>query len=195
MDGGATPGAPAGAASVLSASQTAGAVPRRVLHAGCGRRALPDGVFPAGCIETRLDIDPECSPDIVASMTDLDGLGPFDAVYCSHALEHLSMTDAIRALRQFHAVLVRGGFVLVIVPDLEGIEPTDTVLFESDAGPICGIDLMYGLGRDIERSPYMAHRSGFIASTLKAAMETAGLQCVNTRRAEWHNLIGVGARL
>lgn len=169
------------------------AEPRRVLHAGCGRRALDREIFPDWA-ETRLDIDPECGPDMVGSMANLDliGDGEFDAVYTSHALEHLNTHDAAQALREFHRILKPGGFVLVIVPDLEGIEPTDVPVYESPAGPITGLDMIYG--HNVRSSPWMQHRCGFIKPTLERALAAAGFVRHVVTRGYGHNLIGAGAK-
>ncbi len=45
----------------------------------------------------------------------------FEAVYCSHLLEHLHADVAERCLREVHRVLMPGGVVRVVVPDLDAI--------------------------------------------------------------------------
>jgi len=165
--------------------------PQRILHVGCSTEALPDGLDGT---ETRLDIDPSVKPDIVASMTDLGEIGDFDVVYCSHSLEHLYPHEVAKALREFWRVLVRGGFAMIIVPDLEGVRATEEVVYESAAGPICGIDMIYGHRAQMEANPYMAHHCGFVADTLRAALEAAGFDKVITRRSV-HDLAGVGLKL
>lgn len=45
--------------------------------------------------------------------------GAFQACYSSHVLEHLTPAEAARLLREMHRVLVPGGVVRVVVPDLE----------------------------------------------------------------------------
>ncbi len=158
---------------------------RRFLHAGCGSYPLPF----EGCDEVRLDADPSVNPDIVGSMTELGETGPFDGVYCSHALEHLHPQDALKALREFHRVLTPGGFVTIIVPDLEGITPT----FEPLPGMlVTGHDLIYGLV-DLD-NPLMLHRTGFVAATLHGALEQSGFRDVTTKRLENYNLLGIGIK-
>lgn len=166
--------------------------PRRVLHAGCGNAPLPEWL--AGSIETRLDINPACEPDIVASLSGIGDIGPFDIVYCSHSLEHLYPHDVPRALAGFLLALSPGGYAVVLVPDLEDVRPTGDVLYVCDGGPICGLDLFYGHGAELEANPAMAHHSGFVSVTLKAAMETAGFQRVTTHRLSDYNLMAVGHR-
>jgi predicted SAM-dependent methyltransferase len=40
-------------------------------------------------------------------------------IYCSHVLEHLSLNDCKRALRESHRILAVGGLFRLVVPDLE----------------------------------------------------------------------------
>jgi ubiquinone/menaquinone biosynthesis C-methylase UbiE len=165
----------------------------RLLHAGCGGTGLPD-IFAGRYQEVRLDIDPSCNPDIVASLTDLGEIGEFDAVYTSHCVEHLYPSDVSTALAEFHRVTKPGGHVIVIVPDLEGVQATEEVLYVCDAGPITGLDMMYGCRFDAHRSEYMAHHSGFVTSTLETAMKQAGFSEVTMKRLPQHNLMAVGKK-
>lgn len=165
--------------------------PGDLLHVGCGFEPLPPHLAGYGLTETRLDIDPRCDPDIVASMTDLGEIGPFDLVYSCHSLEHLAPHDVGVALGEFRRVLKAGGMALVLVPDLEGVTPTDDVLFESPAGPISGLDLFYGFRPALQAQPYMAHRTGFVAQTLTRALTAAGFGTVTTERLPDYNLMGL----
>lgn len=145
-------------------------------------------------VPVRLDIDPRCEPDIVAGMTDLGNIGTFDVVYCCHALEHLFPHDVDTALREFLRVLAPGGIAILFVPDLEGVQPTDEVLFVSPAGPVAGLDLFYGCRARLPEQPYMAHRTGFVAQTLEAALTGAGFAKVTTQRLPCFNLMGAGVK-
>lgn len=167
--------------------------PRRILHVGCGGARLPEWV-PG--VETRLDISPDNAPDIVASMCEMPMVadGSFDGVYCSHALEHLYPHDVGKALREFRRVLGVGGTAIIIVPDLEDARPTEDVLYESPAGPVRGLDLFYGFRPAIPTMPHMAHHTGFIAATLRAALEAAGFINIWTRRCPDWNLLGIAER-
>jgi SAM-dependent methyltransferase len=162
-----------------------------VLHIGCGTVSLPEWLDGR---ETRLDIDPRCEPDILASMTDLGDIGPFDSIYCSHALEHLNPDDVKVALREFRRVLRDGGAALLFVPNLEGVSPTQEVLYESVAGPITGHDLYYGASFLVADNPYMAHKSGFIAETLKAAFLEAGFSSAESQATSNFNLFGAAVK-
>lgn len=163
-----------------------------VIHVGCGGDTLP--AWLSGFDEVRMDINPDCKPDIVASMVDMGDVGPFDAVYCSHALEHLFPHDVPVALGEFLRVLRPGGIALVFVPDLEGVAPTREPLFNSPAGPISGHDLYYGYAPYLTSNPYMAHHSGFVQDTLAEAFKGAGFSRVETKRLTDHNLMAVAVR-
>lgn len=164
--------------------------PPSVLAVGSGPDQM-EGWVSRGYKVVRLDIDPRTQPDIVGSMTALGDIGPFDAVYCSHSLEHVYPHEVPIALGEFWRVLRPGGALVILVPDLEGVPATDEVLPGSCG--LTGLHLYYGDARLIEQFPYMAHHSGFVAATLRAAMEAAGFE-VNTGRMGQFNLMGVGRK-
>lgn len=161
-----------------------------ILHVGCGGEPLPPWLGEHD--EVRLDIDPQHKPDIVASMTDMGDIGQFDVVYNSHSLEHLYPHDVPVALGEFWRVLRPGGVAILLVPDLEDVRATEDVLYVAPAGPMTGLDLIYGCRRLIPTMPFMAHHTGFTADTLRAAMEAAGFSGVRTIRGLDHNLTGAG---
>lgn len=165
---------------------------RSLLHVGCGSDSLPDWLE---CFkETRLDINEAVKPDIVASMLSLGDIGEYDAVFCQHALEHVHQHEVNTALTEFLRVLKPGGVAIVFVPDLEGVQPTNEVLLQSPAGPITGHDLFYGYGKALPENPHMAHKTGFIAETLKSAMVGAGFRGVEIKRLGNFNMMGVGSK-
>lgn len=159
-----------------------------LLHVGCGNDPLP--AWALGYEETRLDIDANCNPDVVASMTDMGEIGQFDLVFCSHALEHLYPHEVAVALGEFRRVLKPDGGAVVFVPDLEGVSATEDVLFEAPCGPITGLDLIYGYRRVLADMPHMAHHTGFTRETLTQVLADAGFAAVEVRRMEAHNLMG-----
>lgn len=162
-----------------------------VLHVGCGTHNVPEWLGP--CDETRLDADERCKPDIVASMTDMGDVGTFDIVFCSHALEHLSPGDVMKALAEFKRVLRPNGAVMVFVPDLEDIKPTFEKVYDSPMGPISGHDMYYGHTSASETNPFMRHLTGFVKATLAGALTQAGFTRVRVERQPTvFQLFGIG---
>lgn len=163
-----------------------------VLHPGCGNHPIPEWL--QGLKEVRLDIDETCNPDIVASITDMGDIGQFDMIYTCHTLEHLYDFDVEKALSEFHRVLKPDGVAIIIVPDVEGVACDREPLYNSPAGPICGIDMYFGLTYAVKANPYYAHHMAFVEKTLREAMEKAGFGFVTTKRMENYNLMGVGKK-
>lgn len=151
---------------------------RTFLHVGCGRSRQQDTTAAfnqPGWRELRFDIDPAASPDIVGTMTDMSALadGSMDAVFSSHNLEHLYVHEVPVAAREFLRVLKPGGFVVLACPDLQSVcalVAQDKLLepaYQSAAGPIAPLDILYGFRPDMARGNlFMAHRCGFTRSVL-----------------------------
>jgi SAM-dependent methyltransferase len=174
-------------------SAGAASSPPRLLHVGCGDNPLPEWL--SQYAETRLDIDPGCKPDVVASMTDLGEIGGFDMLLCRHALEHLYPHDVEIALREFVRVLKPGGAAVVCVPDLQDVRPTEDVLFFASGGPITGVDMFFGFRPLLKERPHMAHHTGFVRETLEAAMRKAGFDRLVVERVnDCYELLGVGIK-
>lgn len=163
----------------------------KVLHAGCGREPLPEWIRGQ---ETRLDIDPGVSPDFVAPMTDMGDIGQYHIAYCSHVLEHMPPHEIVQALSELHRVLIPGGFLIAIVPDLEGIKPDNTVVYEGPAGPVTGLDMYYGMARLVQNNPYMAHKYGFVRKTLIDFLEHAGFEIRHAGPSNNHQLMVTAQR-
>lgn len=165
----------------------------RLLHAGAGTETLP--AWLVGFQEIRLDINPATRPDIVGDMRRLDfQLPPFKAVYCNHALEHLYPHEVVPCLEGFRRILEPGGVCMIFVPDLEDVRATDEILLDTPAGPVAGLDMIYGFREAIRENPYMAHHSGFTAASLADALTGAGFAQVSTKRLADYNLMGAGVK-
>lgn len=169
----------------------------RFLHVGggpitVGNDTLPD--WAVGCVETRLDIEPDVQPDILASMTDMGDIGGFNFVFSCHALEHLYPHDVPIALAEHYRVLADGGIAITIVPDLTGIEATDEPVYESYSGPITGLDMIYGKASFVADSIYMAHHTGFTEKTLRAAYEQAGFTEISVKPVQCHSIMCMGKK-
>lgn len=165
----------------------------RLLHVGCGGNSYPTwlGSFDE---EVRLDIDPQHSPDIVASMTDMGDIGGFDALFSCHCIEHLYRHEVPIALAEFYRVLRPGGVALIIVPDLEDVKANDEVRYVSPSGPVTGADMIYGMTRLVEDNPHMAHHTGFVSETLESALKEAGFSSVHMVRSGGYNLVAAATK-
>ncbi len=160
---------------------------QNVLNVGGGdqRIALPPHY--TGWNPLFLDIDPKVKPDIVLDARALRELpaGQFNAVYCSHNLEHYYEHDVSKVLAGFAHVLKQpDGFVEIRVPDIHAIAQQIVVherdmgdtLYTSPAGPIRVVDVLYGLSRALEQSgeDFYAHKTGFTRRALRLALIKAG---------------------
>lgn len=166
---------------------------KRVLNVGGYSKDIPLPTVYEGWKQVLLDIDPNCCPDIQCDARELNRLpaSVFDSVYCSHNLEHYFQHDVPKVLAGFRHVLKDNGFLYVRVPDIgavlramhdRGLE-LDEELYESPMGPITVRDVVYGLGREIERSgsDFFAHKTGFSETTLVKAIASAGFPHVFTQ--------------
>ena len=167
---------------------------KRLLNAGSGpgsARRIARMVSEQGWEEVRFDIDPEVKPDVVGSILDLGGSfepQSFDAVWSSHVLEHLYAHEVFPTLREFHRVLKADGFALIMSPDIESVAQfivehgIAAIAYDSPAGPIRPLDMLYGHSRAIEEGQlYMAHRTGFTAERLGNLLLMAGFPTVSVR--------------
>jgi hypothetical protein len=174
------------------ADKREGAAMKRVLNVGGNNKAIPLPPQYAEFEHMLLDIDPKGSPDIVCDARNLDRLDPgqFEAVYCSHNLEHYYRHDVKRVLAGILHVLKDGGFAQIRVPDIHEVMRVtiergldiDDVLYQSPAGPIMVLDVLYGYSVEIERSgqDFFAHKTGFTQKSLFKALQKAGFLKIYT---------------
>jgi SAM-dependent methyltransferase len=174
----------------LAASQV-----RQVLNAGSGSRSarqLHPAFAPSAWREVRVDIDAESEPDVVASIADMEAVFPegvFDAVWCSHVLEHLFAHEVPLAAAEFRRVLRPDGFALITSPDLETVAAMvlegglDQVAYMSPSGPITAHDMLFGHSPSLARGRWaMAHNTGFTCASLGDILVAAGFAAVIARR-------------
>jgi hypothetical protein len=152
---------------------------------------LPD--WTAGWNGHLLDIDPSGNPDIVGDARALERLPPatYDAIYCSHNLEHYYLHEVPKVLAGFRHVLKPQAFVHLRVPDINAVMRTavennmdiSSVLYTSSAGSVTVHDVVYGFAEFVERSgtDFYAHKTGFSKLSLLAALEQAGFTNTYTR--------------
>lgn len=149
---------------------------KTVLHVGCGQKTLASNPMFKGWREVRFDIDPAMKPDIVGTMTDLSAVesGAMDAVYTSHALDHVCAHEVEIVLREFRRVLNDSGIAFIIVPDLQKAaerivnDGLHDVIYKSPGGEVTPLDMIYGHRRLVAESPFNLHKCGFTEKSLTA---------------------------
>lgn len=159
---------------------------KKLLNVGGGSKQIALPPQYAGVEHLLLDIDPAGEPDVLCDARQLTTLEPgqFDVIYCSHNLEHYHRHDVPKVLAGFMHVLKADGFAHIRVPDMAEVMRVavarnldlEDVLYESPAGPIMVLDVMYGLGSQIERSgvDFYAHKTGFTRKSLLKVLRAAG---------------------
>jgi len=172
----------------------------KVLNVGGNSKAIALPPHFDGWQHILLDIDPAGQPDILCDarrLRELDA-NQFDAIYCSHNLEHYHRHELPTVLQGFVHVLKPTGFAHIRVPDLgqvfklvvkHGLDIED-VLYEVPAGPVHVHDVLYGWQRQIEKSgtDYFAHKNGFTRKSLVRALLANGFNWVY-RKVETLNVI------
>lgn len=160
----------------------------KVLNVGGGSKKTPIPSHFEGWRHDLLDIDDRGEPDLVCDARELLTLPPaqYDAVYCSHNLEHYYRHDGLKVLRGFVNILKDHGFAEIRVPDIAQVIAAvhaqeldlDDVLYMSAAGPISAHDVMYGLQSEIVSSgqDFYAHKTGFTTKSLVKFLTEGGFR-------------------
>ena len=167
------------------------------LHVGCGakkKEKTTKEFCQPDWNEIRLDINPEVSPDIVASTTDLSQIKTesVDAVFSSHNIEHIYPHEVPEALSEYLRILKNNGVFVVTCPDLQSVcaliaqdKLTDKA-YDSPAGPILPLDILYGhIASVAAGNIFMAHKGGFTRKSLSEALFRAGFRTVVAKRREY----------
>jgi SAM-dependent methyltransferase len=167
---------------------------KKVLNVGGNSKAIALPQQYAEFEHLLLDIDPKGAPDIVCDARQLTTLAAsqFDAVYCSHNLEHYYRHDVPKVLAGFLHVLRDGGFAHIRVPDLQAVMrhaveqdlDLEDTLYVSPAGPIMVLDVLYGYSVEIERSgqDFFAHKTGFTQKSLLRILHASGFEKIYAGR-------------
>jgi len=175
--------------------------PPVVLHVGCGTAPLPAGY--EGMEEVRLDIDVNCKPDVVGSITDIPLMtSTVDVVYSSHNLEHVSAVEVPVVLGEFYRVLKKGGKLRLELPDVQAVLEAipkigmDGTLYDCAAGPITPTDVLWGWKKELARgNDFYGHKVGFTKESLEAALRKAQFTNVTvTRHPEGYALSAEATR-
>ena len=166
---------------------------KRVLNVGGAAKEIPIPPHYDGWDHVLLDIDPAGKADVICDARDLPDLPPgeYDAVYCSHNLEHYWRHDLPDVLSGFAHVLKADGFAEVRVPDLVAVfkdvlksgMDLDDVLYTQSGYEFTPNDVIYGWQLQIERSgnDFYAHKYSFTSKSLTQALTDAGFPVVLVR--------------
>lgn len=163
---------------------------RKVLNVGGNNKAIAIPDLFEGWQHDLLDIDPRVNPDVLGDARELWRLPPrqYDAIYCSHNLEHYHKHDVPKVLKGFRMILKKDGFAMIKVPDLRQVMQQvidedldiDDILYHCTAGPILVSDVFFGWHRMIEKSgnDFFAHKTGFSLRSLERTLKDNGFPIV-----------------
>jgi hypothetical protein len=170
---------------------------RRVLNVGGFSKNIPIPRHYENWTHDLLDIDPKANPDVLLNARELLSMPPnlYDAVYCSHNLEHFYPHDVPKVLTGIRHVLRPDGFAEIRVPDLQAVAEhwikngmdIEDILYKSPAGPISIRDVFYGFGKEIERSgqDFFSHKTGFTLKSLANVLIKSEFQTVKLQRGRF----------
>lgn len=179
------------------------------LHVGCGQKRkhqTTPGFNTPQWHELRFDIDASVQPDLLGTMTDMASVASasVDAIYSSHNIEHLYPHEVPVALAEFLRVLKPDGFLVVTCPDLQSVcalvaqGKLTEAAYQSPAGPIAPLDILYGFRASMARGNlYMAHRCGFTQPVLDGTLRASGFQSVASMargRAPFFDLFALASK-
>ena len=160
----------------------------KVLNVGGGSKATAIPAHFEGWQHDLLDIDERGNPDLLCDARELLTLesDQYDAVYCSHNLEHYYRHDGLKVLLGFAHILKDKGFAEIRVPDIAQVISAmreqqldlDDVLYVSGAGPITAHDVVYGWQAEIITSgqDFYAHKTGFTTKSLVKFLTEGGFR-------------------
>lgn len=147
------------------------------LNLGSGQRPFGEGW-------TNVDCQSKWSPDIVADIRNMPMFedGSAELIVVHHGLEHLKITDAAIALKEWHRILKPEGSLLIFVPDLKALARkwlvgnlTDYLFFVNCMGADCG-------------DPSDLHRWHYTRESLTMELAKAGFS--HSKPFDWREIPG-----
>tara|TARA_B100000676_G_C18065077_1_gene840405 strand:+ start:1466 stop:2065 length:600 start_codon:yes stop_codon:yes gene_type:complete len=133
--------------------------------------------------EVRLDINENANPDILTSMTDLSMIDDeeYQGIFSSHNIEHIFPHQVDSTFKEFYRILSADGELIIICPDLMIVAKAIVegnylkALYQSPAGPIAPIDILFGHRASVAGgNEYMAHKCAFTMEALLGVLKAAG---------------------
>jgi len=164
---------------------TSSAMKRSVLNVGGGTSKILIPEHFDDWAKTVLDVNPKA--DVVCDarkLGDVIANNSFDAIYCSHNLEHYYQHEIPQMLTAFAKALKVDGFAEIRVPDIGAVilnmankqmDINDEV-YSSPSGMITAHDMIYGFGPEIRQTgeDFYAHKTGFTRTSLSASLFANG---------------------
>lgn len=159
-----------------------------LLHIGCGDSRIDEFV--------NIDCVPTETTDLVAAAWDLaaNADATVEYIYTRHMFEHLSRSDAQRALSEWRRVLKVGGIVHIVVPDIafHARQLLGLQVSQSDDQEEHALAGFYGWQRNGAETD--CHRWGYTPASLARLLTANGFQmtedgiaCLTERDLEpWH---------
>lgn len=167
---------------------------------GCGPsrlQHLPVFFQDGSWVEIRYDINPDVAPDIVGELQDMSVIedASIDAIYSSHNIEHVWAFEVARVFDEFFRVIAQDGFAMILCPDILSVCQAvvggnlEGVLYNSPAGPISAMDIIFGHQNAIaEGNHFMAHKTAFTSASLASKLIRSGFQRVFVVRDQVYGL-------
>ncbi len=158
-----------------------------VLNVGGGSKSVEIPSHYTGWEHLLLDIDPKRGVDVVCDarlLAEKFSAATYDAVYCSHNLEHYYRHDVDKVLKGFVHVLRNDGFAEIRVPDIGELVKLmasadldiEHEIYRASVGGVSAHDVIYGYGPEIEESgqDFYAHKTGFSRRSLARTLLANG---------------------
>jgi SAM-dependent methyltransferase len=150
----------------------------KVLNIGCGKVRLNSQTkIYDGWKEVRSDYFDNDTIDVVSDILNLNEFDDesFDSVWASHIVEHNYWHDLPKVFGSIMRVLKKDGFAVIRVPDIGSIASLieDSLLepiYETELGPVCPIDMLYGFRVELEQYPGMAHKTCFTLKSMQQVL-------------------------
>ena len=161
---------------------------KRVLNIGAGSKQIKMPQHYDGWDKVYLDANQNPEMDIIADARDMRKEIPdnsFDAVFTSHVLEHFFLSDVTLVLKEFYRILKPNGMIETHVPDfytcvkkvINDDYPIDKPLYQSPAGPICTLDIIFGYSKFVKQGSHLdAHKTAFTPEFIERLHQEAGFK-------------------
>lgn len=159
---------------------------KTVLNIGCGTTPLNSQTAQyIGWKEIRVDSYDNPTADLKSDIRDLKEIedGSVDSVWACHVVEHCYFHDLPKVFGSIMRVLNDDGYAVIRVPDLGSIaklieESILEPVYQSECGPICPLDMIYGHRAQVADFPGMEHKTGFTVTSMSqilGSLEIKGL--------------------